>query len=168
MFDFNELQKNREESIKLINKIITDEINYINKLCLVYSFLKEGHPSVFEENLRSLLRELNELKEMKNDFNSSIKGNIGCDLTDKVKSLSELKILSEKIISEDLDKTIDQIVEESEVNTICMEDSIDCLSEIDDQAFDLFISKIRDINEETINYIVRSIGYINQNNKGGR
>ena len=168
MFDFDGIKDYREDVVKAINKLIIDEINYVNKLCYVYSILREKNPNIFEENSRSLINQIRNLKEIKDLFDESVKV-IAEEITyEKIKSLSEIDIYSKEIISDDLDLTLDHIVEESDVNSISMEDVIEYLREIDDEAFENFISAIRDVNEETVNYIGRSIGYMNKNNIGGR
>lgn len=165
MFNFNGIENNKEEAISLVNKMITDEINYINKLCFIYSYIREQYPNVFEENLKVLLVQLNVLKELKKELSDSVENIYDRDLNKEIKSLSEIKILSENIISNDMDETIDCVVEESEVNSLSLEDKIGYLQEIDEIVFETFISNIRDINEESVNYIVRSIAAINRSNK---
>lgn len=168
MFEFEKIKNNKEEAIRLVNKILIDEINYINKLCFVYSFMKEKHSDIFSENLSKLLAQINKLKNLKDYFEDSIQDKSDIVLDEKVASLSEIKINAEEMFSEDIDEMIDLIVEESDVNGIGMENTIGYLVEIDENLFDSFVSNVRDINEETINYIVRSIKRINKKSNSGR
>lgn len=168
MFGFEEIKNNKEEAIRLINKMIVNEINYINKLCFVYSGMKENHPDKFRQNLNALLKELNNLKYLKKDFTNSVGEDYEDILNEKILSLSELKAMSEEMICDDIDEMINLLVEESEANAMDMENKIECLSSLDTMVFDGFISKIRDINDETIDYIVKIIRDVNKNNKGGR
>ena len=161
MFEFNNIENNKEEAIRLVNKIIMDEINYINGLCFIYAESKEKHPKLFKENLAKLLGLLSVLSDLKKEFDESVK-EYGVYLDNQVYSLSKLMVKSETITSKNIDSIIEELVEESETNMIGMEQVLEFLYEIDERAFEDFASKIRDINEETVNYIVRSIGHVNK------
>ena len=66
MFSYiNKDKTNVRELINVTNKTIIDEMDFINKMCFVYSMLKVEHPNVFKENLEILLKKLVELSALR-------------------------------------------------------------------------------------------------------
>lgn len=165
MFDFKEIRNNKEDAIKMVSKLIVDEINYINKLCFFYSTVKEKNPGIFEENAIVLLRQLERLSVLKRQFDNDAKGVLGEEFDEKVLSLSHINASLKKVIVDNVDDMIDYIVQENELIDILTDDVYEDLMEIDNGVFDSFITEMKDIHQEVRDYVTRSVKYANKNLK---
>ena len=117
MLEIKNIEK--EEVVNTMNQIIASQINYINGLCFVYSNLKEKYNNVFNEDLKALFVELKKLSVMKKGIEEHLEGN-----ENLIKPLSLLQIDFENVIDKNLDNTINNIVEQNEVNKIFVERKI--------------------------------------------
>ena len=167
MFSYINKDKTKvRELINVTNKTIIDEMDFINKMCFVYSMLKVEHPNVFKENLEILLKKLVELKNLRWKLEETI-GDLKdiCEIEklESIYSLSELQIFAEQLIEEDLDSTINNIVEHADVNGISMDEKFNILAKyLDDQEYQYFLNVMYTINQEVNEYISRSIGATNK------
>ena len=80
----------------------------------------------------------------------------------KIMSLSELSNFAKDLVSDDLEETIDNIVEEFHANNAYIENIIDELSGIENEALAEFIGKIESVNNRAMEYIARSIKNTNR------
>ena len=159
-------KENTKELVKVTNKAIIDEMDFINKMCFVYSMMKVEHPGIFNENLEVLLKNLVKLKNLRWKLEETI-GDLKdvCEIEklESIYSLSELQMYAEKLIEEDLDSTINNIVEHADVNGISMDEKFNILAEyLDDQEYQDFLNAMYTINQEVNEYIGRSIGAVNK------
>ena len=88
-------KENTKELVKVTNKAIIDEMDFINKMCFVYSMMKVEYPGVFGENLEVLLKDLVKLKNLRWKLEETI-GDLKdvCEIEklESIYSLSELQM----------------------------------------------------------------------------
>lgn len=167
MFSYiNKDRENVKELVRVTNKAIIDEMDFINKMCFVYSMMKVEYPNTFNENLEVLLKNLVKLKNLRGELENSI-GDVKdvCEIEklESIYSLSELQIFAEKLIDEDLDSTINNIVEHADVNGISMDEKFDILAQyLNDDEYQDFLNEMYTINQEVNEYIGRSIAATNK------
>lgn len=167
MFQFiNDKKENGKEIVKISNKIIIDEMDFINKMCFVYSMLKVENKDMFKENLEVLLSCLVKLKNLRNSLEkelSFVKEEYEIESLESIYSLSSLRMYADLLIEEDVDDTINNIVEVAEVNGISMDEKFHVLAQyLNDEDYEEFSNEMYEINKVVNGYISRSISTSNK------
>ena len=164
MFGYIDREKNNvEELINVTNQIIIDEINFINGLCFVYSKLKDENPDVFKNKLDALLKNLLKLKNVRDALEEKVNLNGLCDVKNlkSIDSLSKLQMYAEKMIEENLDETVNNIVEMADVNGISMDQKFEILAQyLDDEEYQDFLNEMYNVNQSVNEYITSIIGNV--------